>query len=959
MAYNPEVSFFIPYHELNTSRQRQCIFFTQKGARCRWDCEDEDSTQAVALVQEINAILPRETVSLDVLERCALLNCCQRARHQDRIEDLGLLTPLAERWYDEIQIRAQQMAPTARTSPARSSRSASARSSSISAPVILSEFRPHVKSPLPMHSVTFKLRERLDRRDFETGSLYIFDRASSPGHVKIGWTAISVTGRLDDWAKCGYTPNLLVRVDRVPHAQRVETLTHHELLKEWRRERQCKAPWCRKSHQEWFEVSKERAIEVLRDWAAFMKVVKPYDSRGDLEEKWEKFLKIMDDTHEVVTAKKMWEHHERLLLEKTALIDDTPDLKHPAEIKEMVGLGSIPKVPVGRDQEAVVAGADWPRVEQPSLKIEPFHHNDVLSQARPQATSRPTEEKMASAKLIDAALLLATGILSKTESVSKTESGLETKSLPQTEPMLQTESFATRPVPKTESALPIETLPKVESLPETDSVLPTETLPKIESLPETDSSSEIKIDTLPLTGPLLKTESFSLTRPQPTAELVLQTKPLSQTKPLLHTESVLKTESLSLTEPPSTTKTLATSEPTQKGVSGPQTPPVKRKPLPESARLPRSPLPLLPSTTSPQVEAQETKPSPSANTVTATAEFDTEPTVDPSPSPESTTLSATAESDTESTVVDPSPSPETDSLTPLSAPLKSEEDTAPTDVRTGINTASQERWGKTLTPTSTSTSTSTTQPHHNDEDQERLEGKPLGCDKSLSDENVNTNETTVTQQTETKTHDQEDNTAAQEEAETATESGSYSFDADETLVEDNEATLFEDQTDKAIAMALSKVTLVEDNEETVFKDQTEKAIAVALSKVVDQHSNPTVSAETLFEDPTDQDIAMALSKVALVEDNEETLCEDNGATLFEDQTDKAIAIALSKVVDQHSNPTVSVSLGKQVTGGLSVSIEKPAIGGLNKLDRLAELNGLDAPTTLQSEAPPVAETALA
>jgi hypothetical protein len=147
----------------------------------------------------------------------------------------------------------------------------------------LSEFRPHVADPLPSDSVSRKILDPLENRDFETGSLYIFDRASSPGHVKIGWTASSVPARLKDWSNCGYKPNLLFSVHCVPHAQRVETLTHHELIKEWRRERMCKALWCQKSHQEWFEIGKERAAQVLGDWADFMGKAEPYDSEGSLK----------------------------------------------------------------------------------------------------------------------------------------------------------------------------------------------------------------------------------------------------------------------------------------------------------------------------------------------------------------------------------------------------------------------------------------------------------------------------------------------------------------------------------------------------------------------------------------------------------------------------------------------------------------------------------------------------
>ena len=173
-----------------------------------------------------------------------------------------------------------------------------------------SEFRAHIAEPGPTHSVSSKIRDILVDRDFETGSLYIFDCYFSPGYVKIGWTARSVEGRLESWSKCEYTPNLLFSVDLVPHAQRAETLTHYELIKEWRRERQCQAEHCRKSHQEWFEASKERAKEVLGDWAKFMNIAEPYDSRGVLKAQWKNFVKKAYKSGETVTAKKLLEHYE-------------------------------------------------------------------------------------------------------------------------------------------------------------------------------------------------------------------------------------------------------------------------------------------------------------------------------------------------------------------------------------------------------------------------------------------------------------------------------------------------------------------------------------------------------------------------------------------------------------------------------------------------------------------------
>ncbi|KAK8106731.1 hypothetical protein PG999_010090 [Apiospora kogelbergensis] len=183
----------------------------------------------------------------------------------------------------------------------------------------LSVFRPHVRDPGPEDTVSYKILETLVKRDFETGSVYMFDRPSSPGYVKIGWTARSVEARLNDWSKCGYAPNLLFRVDNVPWAQRAEALTHHELIKEWRTERQCRGPHCgRKSHQEWFEVSKEKAQQVVDGWASVLKEYIPYDQKGALKPQWRQYVKQAAIDGKEVTAQNLWEYHESARVGSTA-----------------------------------------------------------------------------------------------------------------------------------------------------------------------------------------------------------------------------------------------------------------------------------------------------------------------------------------------------------------------------------------------------------------------------------------------------------------------------------------------------------------------------------------------------------------------------------------------------------------------------------------------------------------
>lgn len=154
----------------------------------------------------------------------------------------------------------------------------------------------------------------------------MYSRKSSPGYVKIGWTARSVDERLAQWSECGYTPIELFRAAGVPYAQRVETLTHYELIKEWRREQSCKG--CLKNkgksvrHQEWFEVSQERAIQILSAWVELFKKAHPYELSGSLKSDWRDVVDGMKKNNEAVTSRKLLEHYEATVAEESIRTKD-------------------------------------------------------------------------------------------------------------------------------------------------------------------------------------------------------------------------------------------------------------------------------------------------------------------------------------------------------------------------------------------------------------------------------------------------------------------------------------------------------------------------------------------------------------------------------------------------------------------------------------------------------------
>lgn len=423
MSYNPGVGFFISFHELETSEQNRCIFFTQKGARCKNYCDEKDNRRA-RFLRDSFFKAPTSLLNIETLTEYALCNCCRRAKHRDRIEDVELLSPLAQRWFEEIRLRASRFIhiealpscvrqyndglkitgasstqvkdaqfpvpdisscdslsiPTSSRTFEKSSILGTSHifpKPSLASPKVLtaplhslqtssryelrnrqmdgfendaqilpsyppqklrSEFRPHINDPSPDDCVYRKMLDPLEDRDFETGRLYIFDRISSPGHVKIGWTAKSVSSRLISWSNCGYSPNLLFKTSPIHNAMRAETLTHYEFIKEWRRERMCKGPGCGKSHKEWFEINAERAKQVVSHWATFMERARPYDEGGLLKPQWKEVIERIHNKSELVTAEKLLVLYTATLIEQETVPDKAVILLCAPKIKEDISI---------------------------------------------------------------------------------------------------------------------------------------------------------------------------------------------------------------------------------------------------------------------------------------------------------------------------------------------------------------------------------------------------------------------------------------------------------------------------------------------------------------------------------------------------------------------------------------------------------------------------------------------
>jgi hypothetical protein len=353
----PNVEDFESFYDLHPEYDVQCIYFIPAGPRCSTLLELDAHLSAKQLREHI--ISKR---SLEKLPEYIKRLCCEC--HQDRLVADRLLRPLSERWEDEIQRYVPNANPTTiaphvsselrQTSspivPASHNTTSNGGASTsndvpqrpqtpppqvlhpVSANLALdlapaaqipnghsptrSKFRPYKPNPDAKDNIARQLRGSLrgsaDKpgdSDFTPGWVYIFERESSPGHVKIGWTAGSVDSRLQDWKKkCGYAPIPVAQFGGVPFARRVETLTHYELIQHWRFER-CEK--CNTLHREWFEVDKKKATTVLGGWAALFANYEPYSTKGALREGWMKAVKDLETKKMQITVQNLKDAYHR------------------------------------------------------------------------------------------------------------------------------------------------------------------------------------------------------------------------------------------------------------------------------------------------------------------------------------------------------------------------------------------------------------------------------------------------------------------------------------------------------------------------------------------------------------------------------------------------------------------------------------------------------------------------
>ncbi|CZR49596.1 uncharacterized protein FPRO_15954 [Fusarium proliferatum ET1] len=272
----------------------QCIWYLpHKKRSCLVKITPKDNQRALQRVKGVWESCLAATSTLQDLAAIAEDCCCAR-HHRNKIWGSGLAHELANRWQNEIR-NASGLTTHGRNLSVKTEDSKTS---------VHIAFVKH--QVLEEETLLSKLQSVVDTRARKTGSLYFYTHADDAfdGMIKIGYTSREIETRLLEWNECGNGhPKLLDSLSGVRHPERVELLTHFELVGCWYAQR-----WCehhRKAHIEWFKVDLERVRTVARLWCRWMQDANPYDRRGCLKDHWAGHIKFLVQHDNPITAKAM------------------------------------------------------------------------------------------------------------------------------------------------------------------------------------------------------------------------------------------------------------------------------------------------------------------------------------------------------------------------------------------------------------------------------------------------------------------------------------------------------------------------------------------------------------------------------------------------------------------------------------------------------------------------------
>jgi hypothetical protein len=292
-------------------KKRQCIWYLPGKERYCLVCTEESN---INLLLELTSQLDdRKLCTLKILSKIAELSCCA-LHHRNKIWGSGIAENLAHQWQQELKGDKSKTAfEGARTVKVECEHSPRCGAADVDEETEkkfeLVAFSPHI--PYEGDTLRSTLLSRIEPTASKTGSVYAFTYSDSSFHgmIKIGHTSRPIGRRMEEWADCGHgQPCLLNSFSKVRYPERVETLTHFELVKDWHAIRWCK--YHEQSHIEWFKTSDKMVSQVAKAWISWMERANPYDRRGYLKRHWREILDFLSEYEIIVTAELMVQIHE-------------------------------------------------------------------------------------------------------------------------------------------------------------------------------------------------------------------------------------------------------------------------------------------------------------------------------------------------------------------------------------------------------------------------------------------------------------------------------------------------------------------------------------------------------------------------------------------------------------------------------------------------------------------------
>lgn len=326
----------------------RCIAPTIKKARCLISISATDRNEAAKLLLQAQN-LPDSDERDDLIAKFVLLHCCHRHNWRLKADDTGCWDKIVKNYGLEIgRIRPisitekeatqtsegeemqtthdiakiSHMAPVLLISQA--SVGMTLRSGMTIDPAMprrycdpLDYFIPF--EPEPGESMLGQLFEKLDEDWPEEGEIYSFVWPEHPDFVKIGYSAWSALGRVQEWQGCNPGATLSKSVF-IEYPKTIERLIHLELLQDRYRIAKCKK--CDHSHEEWFKLPIEKVNQVISDWKQVIRRETLYDEDRKLTQEWRHRISELDGGITARALLDMLDAEEQCIQEPVPKVDE-------------------------------------------------------------------------------------------------------------------------------------------------------------------------------------------------------------------------------------------------------------------------------------------------------------------------------------------------------------------------------------------------------------------------------------------------------------------------------------------------------------------------------------------------------------------------------------------------------------------------------------------------------------